>query len=394
MRRALEILLVGAVVGLAGCGGGGGGGGEASTATLQASLGNDFGGMSVRVRGTRATPAVGTYSCLSEFDVCLPLAPSGVTQPIADLCPTVDTPVADWSFTYTLYVGKHCVSELANASCASQPATALARGDNVSAVECQTRNDQQTVDLCMVDPMTGAGRENCPEELRRILVLEPTVASVFGSDVATLRAIKELGFIPVLKSAGEWAAMTAADFTGYRAIVLADPMSGEDCQSTPAAFEAAETTAETWGPVVTGNALVIGTDPTVHAHADSGNPQGAYKLIKDGIRFATWKPYQTGLYMALGCAYVNATADAPARVSALSHFGTFWVKGTMGREARIVGRAEALSDLTDDDLFDWSVSVHQLFVGIEGTDEFQPFALGILHDSPTDLPYILARGLE
>lgn len=393
MTRVTSGLIAAAIISLAGCDGGGAP--ATVNATLRARLGGEFSGSYVRIRGARALAADPMYPCLSQFDVCVPLSAAGSTDAIPDLCPTLDTPTANWSFTYSLYTDEGCTGELANLSCVPHTSESLASGDNLNAVECQSRNADKGYEFCVVDPITGAGRENCPDELREILVLEPTIASrpAGVAKSATVVAIEELGFLPVVKTAAEWGAMTTPDFASYRAIVLADPLnnSATDCTVSPAAFAAAEANTAVWGPAVNGNVLILGADPTFHVDVRRPSLEGAQELIKDGINFAAWKPYQTGLYVGLACAYYTASSAA---LPVLSYFGSFQVDGMNSNESRIVGAAEPFTGLTDADLSGWYTSAHEYMTSISvPPGDFKPFAVAT-DASGVERPYIIGRGLD
>ena len=56
------------------------------------------------------------------------------------------------------------------------------------------------------------------------------------------------------------AAMTAAQFASYDAIVLGD----ETCSVDKGDIAAAEVNAHVWGPVIDGNIIIIGSDPVYH----------------------------------------------------------------------------------------------------------------------------------
>lgn len=363
------------------------------TATVEAALGGDFSGNFVKIKGVRSVPADGKYPCSSSFEACLSLDASGSTAPVRNLCPSVDDPAGTWRFEFVLYADKACANQLANLTCAPNPNETLAPGKNVNAAECYTRNADKAFDLCVVDPITGAGRENCPPALKEVLILQSTVVPrpVGHPKSPTELALEELGFLPVIVTPEQWATMTLADFSKYRAIVLGDPLNPSltNCYAGDTApLAAAEANTGIWGPAVTGNILIIGTDPTYHVELDPTPPPGAYTLIRDGVNFAAFKPYQTGLYVALACYYVSVPAATPTTINVLGYFGEFLTSGTASDSAHIVGSHPALADLTDADLSGWGSSIHEIVDKTPGSS-FQPFAL----KEPGDAPYIVARGL-
>lgn len=187
--------------------------------------------------------------------------------------------------------------------------------------------------------------------------------------------------------------MTTADFAQYKAVVVPDP----DC-GVLADVDFLDNTKATWGPAITGNIILIGTDPDYH----SSTRPGALTLIDDGVRFAA-AGNGTGLYFALSCYYDSVDT---ATVDSLSYFGTVKVRGKLGgcyNEAHVVANSTALGMLDDAALSDWSCSVHEVFTeypttgfyafiplaiaeGITG-DGFKTFA-----DGSSGVPYIIVKG--
>jgi RHS repeat-associated protein len=104
-----------------------------------------------------------------------------------------------------------------------------------------------------------------------------------------------------------WAAMSAAQFKAYAALVIGDPSSGTCSASLPTTA----TLGTTWQTVLgTGNIAVLGTAPAL------AGTSGANALVKDAASYAT-ATYSstgqtgTGLYLSLNCAY-SATSSATA----------------------------------------------------------------------------------
>lgn len=109
-----------------------------------------------------------------------------------------------------------------------------------------------------------------------------------------------LGFSAQKVTVDQWNAMTTVDFAQYKAIIISDP----DCGSLDT-IKFLEDTRNVWSPAVTGNIVLIGTDPTYHFSRD-----GAQTLIDNSIKFAAAGTtpagvHQTGLYFALSCYYQN-----------------------------------------------------------------------------------------
>jgi hypothetical protein len=136
----------------------------ASYSLTNSDLGNDFTGNFVWIRGTRSVAADGKYPCLSEFQVCVPTDAAGRTMAIQDLCPSTDTPEGTWTFEYYLAADEACAEPLGNLYCEIQRGEVLRPGSNTDQVRCTTRNADKTFDICVYDPVTGAGAGNCLPE--------------------------------------------------------------------------------------------------------------------------------------------------------------------------------------------------------------------------------------
>jgi hypothetical protein len=220
-----------------------------------------------------------------------------------------------------------------------------------------------------------------------VLILDATVTGGATSVEATQAA--SLGLTPVVVDAPTWGATTAAEFATYRALVLGDPT----CVVDPSPLAAAEANRVVWGPVVTGNVIVVGTDPVFHQSIP-----GAVTLTNQAINFAADAP-TTGAYISLSCYYFSAPSGTPVPV--LDQFGSFTVIGQGGcpADSHIVAVHPALSGLTDADLSNWSCSTHEGFVSWPASflvlaiskDVPSPF---VAPDGTSGAPYIIARGKE
>lgn len=105
----------------------------------------------------------------------------------------------------------------------------------------------------------------------KVLILDSTVNGGINSLEAQEAAA--LGFsVEVVDNAG-WAAKTTSDFASYRGIILGDPISIDISK-----IAAAEANKFVWGQAITGNVVVIGTDPVLHNY--SSYTDGPRKLIK------------------------------------------------------------------------------------------------------------------
>ncbi|RDW59063.1 hypothetical protein BP5796_11987 [Coleophoma crateriformis] len=198
----------------------------------------------------------------------------------------------------------------------------------------------------------------------------------------------------------EWMAMTTADFAQYKAIVISDPDGTDD----PTLYAFLDDTKDVWGPAVTGNIILIGTDPSNHENLGT---EGAGVLIDNAVSFAaagedlTGKSI-TGLYFALSHLYDTIDNDT---VLYLSYFGDFGVHGNLGcyDTAHIVASSPALGTLSDPDLSNWGCSVHEAFTRYPtvGINAFQALAIAqdvagdgsrTFGDGTAGVPYIISRG--
>ncbi|HEY3281794.1 MAG TPA: hypothetical protein VGN26_05925 [Armatimonadota bacterium] len=222
-----------------------------------------------------------------------------------------------------------------------------------------------------------------------VLILSTSVTG--GAASREAQQVTALGMTFDLVTAVQWGAMTTADFAQYKAIVLGDPT----CSISTTSIAAAEANKAVWSPAITGNVIVIGTDPTFHS---AGQP-GAVTLINRGINFAAAEPGHTGLYACLSCYYHDAASGTPVSVLSGISGGGFTVVGQGGCPAvsHIVATHPALTGLTDAALSNWSCSAHEGFVVwpsdflvlVLSKDIPSPF---VAADGTTGAPYILARG--
>ena len=232
-----------------------------------------------------------------------------------------------------------------------------------------------------------------------VLILGSTVfdPSGVGNPANSLEAktATALGFTVNIVDDATWQGMTAAQFATYRAIILGDPRCGN-----VAAVSAATTNAGVWGPLVTGNVIIIGTDPVFHQPPASGNGK---ILTEKGIAFAVNQVGKTGAYITLSCYYGDpALNPVPLLDKAFgSGPGSFQVRGTGGfNNAHITAIHPVFTSspaLTDADLSNWNYSVHESF-------DVWPLDFVVLAiarnfgssytapDGTVGTPYILARG--
>lgn len=224
----------------------------------------------------------------------------------------------------------------------------------------------------------------------QVLILSTTVYG--GTSSFEAEEVTADGLTPVIETPDQWATLTASQFQSYRAIVLGDP----NCSLSDAPASAAEANASTWGPLLTGNVIVIGTDPVFHTNAGK---TGAEKLIQKGIDFAVANPSGLGAYIDLSCYYEGAASNTPVPLLNQAFAPeNFTVTGVgCGDTAHLVAQNSVLAGLSDADLTGWSCSVHEGFQQFAG--DFIPLAMDTTSgtyttsDGSIGTPYILAKGV-
>ena len=233
-----------------------------------------------------------------------------------------------------------------------------------------------------------------------VLILGATVG--FASPSLEEAKATELGYTVVIDSDAAWSARSTADFATFRAIILGD----RTCAifGTSPDLDAAIANRAVWSPAVTGNMVIVGTDPTFHSSFAYGSATQGDVVTKSGIAFAADADGKTGLYAALSCYYHDTAPLTPVPV--LDQFGLFTVTGVgCYNDSHIVAVHDALAGLTDESLSNWSCSVHEAFDTFPS--DFLPLAIaenvgcpsppgtGLnFADGTCGTPYILARGEE
>jgi cysteine-rich repeat protein len=228
----------------------------------------------------------------------------------------------------------------------------------------------------------------------QVLILSSTISSGLGGEAGgsyESAAVLALGLVPTVVTPTQWANMTAAQFGSYRAIVLGDP----DCTTNLGLYSAASNNANLWMPQVTGNVVIVGTDPVFHSL--SGVP-GAKTVTNNMVEFAASDPTKVGAYICLSCLYDGTAVLTP--VPLLAPLGVFTARGvSCDNNVHIVAVNPALAGLTDAALSGWSCSIHNGFDTFPAT--FVPLAIGLsltgsglltFADGTVGVPYILARG--
>jgi hypothetical protein len=92
-----------------------------------------------------------------------------------------------------------------------------------------------------------------------VLILDSSVSGGASSREAVFAAAA--GYTVEVVSNADWASKSTADFATYRAIVLGDAT----CATSLIPIAAAEANKGVWGPAITGNVILVGTDPVFHA---------------------------------------------------------------------------------------------------------------------------------
>lgn len=217
----------------------------------------------------------------------------------------------------------------------------------------------------------------------KVLILDTTVSG--GASSAEAQAAVALGLGVDVVNATQWAAMTTAQFADYRAIILGDATCG-------GSIAAAEANTAVWGPAVTGNVIINGTDPVFHYG------QGGQGLVDKGIAYAVASASKTGAYISLSCYYGDAAPGTPVlSLDAFSPGGFSVTSVGCFNDAYIVATHPALDGLTDATLSDWSCSVHEAFDKWPASFEVLAIARNAgsaytATDGTVGTPYILARG--
>lgn len=216
-----------------------------------------------------------------------------------------------------------------------------------------------------------------------VLILGSSVSG--GSSSAEAAEVAAKGYTPVVVDDATWQSMTTSEFSSYKALVIGDPTCSE---TAPAAAVA---TAAVWGPAVSGNTIIIGTDPVFH---------GKTQFVDQGIDFAlAGKAGTTGGYLDLSCNYDNQpTSTDASMLDGLRGTGAFTVHTAQCyNTVHIVATHPAFAGLTDSYMSGWSCSVHEVFDSWPG--DFQVLAIAkdynsvfTASDGTVGAPYVLASG--
>ncbi len=201
------------------------------------------------------------------------------------------------------------------------------------------------------------------------------------------------GFNVTVWNDATWAAASTADFAAFNVIVFGDAPA-PSCITSSGVWNTAVATQAAWGPAITGNILIIGSDPDFHITNSGVSPNVEYNFLNYAASGTG-----TGLYVALSCVYSGAAANTA--VPLLSPLGVFTVEGAASggyNSSHIVANSPALTGVTDAMLSNWSFSVHEGFDSWPAS--FIPLAIATdavdpnytASDGSSGLVYVLATG--
>lgn len=202
------------------------------------------------------------------------------------------------------------------------------------------------------------------------------------------------GYTVTTWNTAQWAAATQAQFANFNVIVIADCSGGSGCFIDPTIWNTAIANESVWSPAVTGNVIIIGSDPDYHITNSGVSPNVVYNFVNYAAGGTG-----TGLYISLSCIYSTSPPNTPVPV--LAGFGPFTVDGDGGcnNQADIISASSAFNGITNAMLSNWSCSVHEGFDS--WPPSFQPLAIATdgantpytAPDGTKGIPYILARGV-
>ncbi len=221
-----------------------------------------------------------------------------------------------------------------------------------------------------------------------VLILGSSVTGGASSQEANEAVAKGMT-VEVVDDTG-WLAKSQADFGTYRALILGDPTCGA---SASVYVGAAESNAAVWGPVITGNVIINGSDPVYH----SSSQAGAVSLTNNSVDFAIDKVGKTGMYISLSCYYAGASPGTPVPLLNGAFGSGFTVRATNADNIHVTASHPVLAGLTDASLSNWGNSTHEAFDSFPL--DFSPLAVAVGQgtymspDGTIGNPYIIARGV-
>ncbi|MBK8259177.1 MAG: DNRLRE domain-containing protein [Polyangiaceae bacterium] len=249
---------------------------------------------------------------------------------------------------------------------------------------CEGNNPNNGVPPAAEEKLLGqAVQASGAAQPNTVLMLYRSQAGGIAPEMSTLQAA---GYNVELATPAQWTAKTQADFATYRALIFPDWPWGEQANLNTAAANAA-----VWSPVVNGNILIAGADPSDH-------PPGGTSMTVGAVLFAAEEPGKTGLYLCLSDFYDTSPAGTPIPV--LSGLGSFTLRGASCYDnAHKVAEHPVLAGLTDTTLSNWACSVHETFDTYPS--DYLPLAIAknitgpgmkTFPDGSFGIPYVLAKG--
>ncbi|CAJ2507155.1 Uu.00g083410.m01.CDS01, partial [Anthostomella pinea] len=146
-----------------------------------------------------------------------------------------------------------------------------------------------------------------------LLLIKPVSGAYYTATVDYQQAIA-LGFTVDAVNTTQWLAMTTSAFSQYKSLVV-NPYgvaSGGDFSS----FKFLIDSKARWAPAVTGNMIIVGTDPGNHGRTIPG----AAALISHSVNF-TARGSGPGFYLQMPSTGGDATVGT--KVDPLDYFGRF-----------------------------------------------------------------------
>jgi hypothetical protein len=121
---------------------------------------------------------------------------------------------------------------------------------------------------------------------RAVLVLEGVSSS--GAPSQEAQAAKDLWLDVHVVTPAQWGAMSAEQFSGYRALVIGEYA----CRPGSESLQTLKHTRDVWEPVVDGTRVIV---------AEEWTPNRLYLDLEGDIRRASESSTETGLYLGLNC---------------------------------------------------------------------------------------------
>jgi VCBS repeat-containing protein len=167
----------------------------------------------------------------------------------------------------------------------------------------------------------------------KVLIVEDTVVgSAYAVGTAPPASVEAYGASLAGKgvdavNVAQLLAMSTADVAQYDAVVLGDRQCATNMSTTGITSLLGSPGHPTkWAPAITGNVIVLGTDPVTSFFGGAFGGASPYPIyvIQGGIAFAA-AGTGTGAYIDLSCYYKSATSST--HVDVLDPFGSFSVRG-------------------------------------------------------------------